>query len=360
MRAVVDVILEPKETSDPSSPYSPVLPQEDDSWEGPSIAIDDPILQTADELRTSLASAMGFDPVGFTAYLHGCPDRSARCARLHSILRRIEPFCNAPAPNGTSEQYLEFLKKVNLDECPSAEALERAGKDNTEWYDPLTREALQDFYRLNSLDTFVRMDEKRIEFAAKNIIFGSEIPEHATPFMVVQHTQQSFKVRFSNSVLSNLQLAVESFLRRVGQNVETPNYRIRVSTLISVYEHGHEESTISGDISWGKRRWWWYLRREARTELIAFGVVASLCLVSLGLGLTAPTTSASGQFFDRLSTATLVSSLTLLVVLVTRARGRPLVVWDVNRARTGYDDPWTKGRAHSSRRRHTKRKWVHV
>jgi len=264
---------------------------------------------------------------------------------LRDVLARVEPFGGL---SSSAERLQGFLTKIRALASPIEADLELVRADYSKgtelnWSDDTTRNVLQDFYRLQAIDILARMDQKRIEYAATNIVLASEVFEYSTPFMVVQHNARSFKVRFANSVLANLQLGVESFLQMIKGNMKTEHFRIVINTAIPVYEHGHEESTIGGQILWGRRSWLTYLKHEHRVELMSISILISLLVTSVIISTVKPEASKLGQFFDRLTTATLVSSLTLLVLLLVRATRHRLVDWNVIGGRSVTRYSWIEG-----------------
>lgn len=180
---------------------------------------------------------------------------------------------------------------------------------------------------------FDRMPEKSEEekikkaFSRKNIVYASDLPQSNTIFMITGHTESEYRFRLLNPKIESLQEGCVDLVQKIRtHNEKYPSKRLELADNIDIFEHGLEESTISGKIM--KNRWSATRKVAGRDILISvLGLIFFAILTALNI-LAIPDGTLLHTIVDRLSTAMftamVVSSLT---VYYTYREAVPVIQW---------------------------------
>ncbi|HCR72043.1 MAG TPA: hypothetical protein DIW23_11410 [Anaerolineae bacterium] len=180
---------------------------------------------------------------------------------------------------------------------------------------------------------FDRMPEKSEEdqlkkaFSRKNIIYASDLPQSNTIFMITAHTETEYRFRLLNPKIESLQEGcVDLVLKIRSYNEKYPNRQLGLGDNIDIFEHGLEESTISGKNV--KSRWNATRKVAGRDILISvLGLIFFVILTVLNI-LFIPEETISHTIFDRLSTAMFTAMIvSSLNVYYTYRVSVPIIQW---------------------------------
>jgi hypothetical protein len=206
-------------------------------------------------------------------------------------------------------------------------------------------DAIKEYCLKRAEPIFDRMPERteeekvRKDFSRHNIVYASDLPRSNTLLMVTAHTESEYRVRLLNPKIEDLQEGCEDLIVRITEyNRRHPQGRLQVVGLIKVFEHGLEESTISGTVV--ESRWEVTKRIAGRDFLIAVsGLLLFIILTGMAIFDVVPAGKVH-DLLDRLSTAmftaTIVSGLT---VYYAYRRLTPVIQWS-----TDYERRDSRGR----------------
>jgi len=195
-------------------------------------------------------------------------------------------------------------------------------------------DALKEYCLQRAQPIFDRMPEKseeeqvKKEFSKKNIVFASDLPQTNTLFMVTAHTESEYRFRLLNPKIEALQDGCEDLVLEIrDHNQRHPHKQLLIVGKIDIYEHGLEESTISGTVI--HSRWRTTRRMAGRDYLITIvGLILFILLTSMLVFEVVPPAGTMHNLIDRLSTAmftaTIVSGIS---VYYTYRQLVPTIKW---------------------------------
>jgi hypothetical protein len=219
---------------------------------------------------------------------------------------------------------------------------------------------LTELFRTLAMPIFERMpyrtidDLFKLESAWRHIVFASSLPETGTRFMVTNETNGWILFRLHNELIERLQAGCENLLRtldrhevaslRTSGRSDSATTTVKATTgasdgrilpclgdrySITIFEHGQEDSTISGDVigsTWRDRvRYFW---RQHHVLIATLVVVAALIVGLVVLQINdLPGTSKHAELAgwrDRLATGLvpvfLINGVALIFAFLTRDR----------------------------------------
>jgi hypothetical protein len=92
-------------------------------------------------------------------------------------------------------------------------------------------------------------EKARKEFSRQNIVYASDLPRSNSLFMVTAHTEGEYRFRLLNPKIEELQDGCEDLVVRIREyNEKHADRQLTVYGKIRIFEHGLEESTISGSV----------------------------------------------------------------------------------------------------------------
>lgn len=192
---------------------------------------------------------------------------------------------------------------------------------------------IKDYCSTRAVPIFERMPEhdedakQRKMFSKANIVYAGDLAVSGTLFMVTAHSQSEYRFRLLNPKIESLQEGCRDLIVLIRDfNAVHPNRQLSVVGKIQLYEHGLEESTISGEIV--QSRWRTTRSLAGRDVLITVtGLVLFFLLTALTISQIIPEGNAR-VLVERLSTAmftaTVVSGLS---VYYTYRNIVPIVQW---------------------------------
>lgn len=176
-------------------------------------------------------------------------------------------------------------------------------------------------------------EQERRGFAEKNIFYASYLASSNTVFMVTRQTDGAARLRLLNPKIEDLQEGCVEFAEMVEglRSRKTPQ-AIRMAPVVKIFEHGLEESTISGTLVRGIRRKWQYVRKRAGLEIVISAVTGGLFLVSFLLTVSGVISSDSvlRDHLDRFSTAMLTSAIVSAISVIHSYRTMPVIQWSAS------------------------------
>lgn len=227
-----------------------------------------------------------------------------------------------------------YLNIEKLHQIFSSMGLEPPDMPKCSW--ETEKDRLRKFFEDKAADIFERMPEnnpeekERVAFARLNIIYASQVPPTASPFMVVMHTNDHIRFRLANSRLEVLQRSCKDLVKILNTyNQSYPELRLSPVWSIRIFEHGHEDSTIQGDYLMSRFK---YARRVAGGHLVVTMVTLALFVLSVLVGLIQNEVGhpALIGFFERLQTAMAAAAIVAFINLYHYGlRKPPPIVWSV-------------------------------
>jgi hypothetical protein len=224
-----------------------------------------------------------------------------------------------------------------------------AASDNQDTPDPTIEGQIQQ-YSLNRAEPIIfrmpeRSDEEtqRKEFAKKTIFYAGTLSNSNTLFMVNRESNGTARFRLLNSKIEDLQEGCDDLIRiiehhnrslierflHVFARSDSSFLSLGIEEKIKIYEHGLEESTISGVVIKGFRRRWRYILRHSGLEVTVFFVGAILfgmSFVLLNSDVIRSESSLTGHI-ERFSTAMITTAIVSLISVFNAFRLMPVVQW---------------------------------
>ncbi|MBL0347538.1 hypothetical protein [Candidatus Villigracilis affinis] len=170
-------------------------------------------------------------------------------------------------------------------------------------------------------------EKARKQHTKENIVYASDLPQSNTIFMVTAHTESECRFRLLNPKIESLQEGAKDLVLKINHyNEEHPNKPLKIVGKIDIFEHGLEESTISGIVV--KNRWDATKTIAGRDILISFvGLVLFFILTSANIFLTKDGTILH-TIVDRLSTAMFTAMIvSVLTVYYAYRSVVPVIQW---------------------------------
>lgn len=187
-----------------------------------------------------------------------------------------------------------------------------------------------------------RLTERK-EFARRNIFYAGTLTDSGADFMVTRESNGIIRIRLLHQKIEDLQAGCVDLFRLIQRLNRRPIRRIlsrgsegdgtwfefKVSDTIRIFEHGLEESTISGVVVKGVRRRWRYLRSRAGLEigLALFGLIAfGFCFAILQADVLASEDIWRGQI-ERISTAMATTAIVSSISVTSAMARKPIIQW---------------------------------
>ena len=196
-------------------------------------------------------------------------------------------------------------------------------------------EAFKIYCRKRAEPIFDRMPENTEEekikkqFSRDNIVYASDLPQSNTIFMISAHTDSEYRFRLLNPKIESLQAGCKDLVLKLrAYNEKHINKKIEIVGDIEIYEHGLEESTISGTVIYS--RWKTALAMSGRDVLIATaGLLFFIALTGINYNnLVGTETEFLYTVVDRLSTAMFTAMIVSLITVVYTFRELvPVIKW---------------------------------
>jgi hypothetical protein len=172
-------------------------------------------------------------------------------------------------------------------------------------------------------------EKARKEFSRQNIVYASDLPRSNSLFMVTAHTEGEYRFRLLNPKIEELQDGCEDLIIRIREyNEKHRDRQLTVYGKIRIFEHGLEESTISGSIV--HKTLFENIKTLASRELLLVRVGLIIFLVGFFINFLPVIKSIDwlSGLIDRFSTALLTTAVVSGVSIYhTVIRLAPVIQW---------------------------------
>jgi uncharacterized integral membrane protein len=172
-------------------------------------------------------------------------------------------------------------------------------------------------------------DKTKVEKEKEGTIYFSHLTSSDTDFMVVMRNNGELLFRLTNVRIEKLQQGCIDLVKIIEEYNKKNGSNINVNPEIDVFEHGLNDSTITGEIiNRGKLGRLIYIYKNDTKEIIVILGSIILLLISLLIGINYKSLEELYQFMGRLETGFITTIfISFLTLLYSYLRTVPVIKW---------------------------------